>query len=579
MCVFDPESGAHLKKLLGSTALGLPFSILRWRLSSIRLMHEAKWMPHSVPASNLLGTHPVPLSLLGLSFAALAGCLLWTAWKLRVTLRANVRMGHILESTSEGIFKLRFDWTISYVNRQALRTLPEIGLERNYWDCYPGARGTLVEENLRRTMIERIGTQWENFWEPHGQWFSVHCFPIPGGMSVFFTQITAQKRLEQELQEELLLRAQGEQAECDAKEQLNHILDSTSEGIQKLDRDWMVVYANRRAHEISPEMRIGSCFWTLYPALLGTAAEIGLHQAMDDRVEARYEVHYPPYAMWFSVSAFPTPLGISVFYRDITAEKSLEEQLVYERRLREKRIEALSNMAGGLAHEISNPLAIIYGTASDLQRLAQTEATLPADDVLEASSTIVTTSDRAIRILRGLRGFAREAGSDPMEYASLAEIVEQAIQMQELRFARLGIDLRASVATGLPLILCRETQIGQIVTNLLNNAYDAIVEQDCIQRWVLLEVRCSGERLQLDVTDSGLGIDEQIRERLMEPFFTTKTRGVGMGIGLSLSQAIAHEHGGTLELCRDTANTCFRLTLIAQPLTVEVHAESRREGS
>lgn len=474
---------------------------------------------------------------------------------------AYQRMNHIMDSTSEGIFKLRTDWTILYANRQALETLSEIGLEKNYWDCFPEARGTIIEKNLHRSMYDRVDTEWENLWEPHGDWYAVHCFPSEGGVSVFFSKITARKRLEQELKAELQLREQREKAEHDAKEQLNHILDSSSEGVLKLDAQWTVLYANRKAKEISPELVVGVNFWVCYPQLRGTAAELGLHVAMDERREAHYEVYYAPYDEWFSVSAFPTPLGISVFYRKITVEKKLGEQLALERELREKRIEALSNMAGGLAHEISNPLAIVYGTANDLNRLAQTEPLLPAHEVLQASATIIKTSDRAIRILRGLRGFAREAGNDPMEYSSVYEIMEEAVQLQEARFERHGIDLRAVLPPDLPLLLCRQTQIGQILTNLVNNSYDAIVEQKCTERWVLLEVRANGEFLEFDVTDSGNGIDQEARKHLMEPFYTTKTRGLGMGVGLSLSRAIANEHGGTLELCTDTDHTRFRLSV------------------
>jgi signal transduction histidine kinase len=139
--------------------------------------------------------------------------------------------------------------------------------------------------------------------------------------------------------------------------------------------------------------------------------------------------------------------------------------------------------------------------------------------------------------------------------------MEEAVQLQEARFERHGIDLRAVLPPDLPLLLCRQTQIGQILTNLVNNSYDAIVEQKCTERWVLLEVRANGEFLEFDVTDSGNGIDQEARKHLMEPFYTTKTRGLGMGVGLSLSRAIANEHGGTLELCTDTDHTRFRLSV------------------
>jgi signal transduction histidine kinase len=111
-------------------------------------------------------------------------------------------------------------------------------------------------------------------------------------------------------------------------------------------------------------------------------------------------------------------------------------------RRREKRIEALSHTAGGLAHEISNLLAIIHGRANDLRSLAAGGVPLSAIDVLKACDSIVQTSDRAMKILRGLRGFAREASQDPMQSESLNEIAEQCIEIQHSRFDRHDIDLR-----------------------------------------------------------------------------------------------------------------------------------------
>jgi signal transduction histidine kinase/PAS domain-containing protein len=578
--------GAHLNKLSARPAQSLLATAMPQRVGVLASLHVAP--------PGILRTDAVAGALIALAGACLVARLLWRNSKLQASLSSTrrdrdrirtqlialetvaiereigaalvqegyTRMNRILDSTSEGIFKLSFDWTVVYTNRPALRD-DILQLGNSYWDCYPAARGTIIEECFTRTMQDRIATEFENFWAPNGEWYSVHCYPIEGGMSVFFTPVTARKLLEQELKRENTLRKEREDAAALANERLSHILDSTSEGVMKLDPQWNILYENLRARDISPGPRAGLKFWDCYPGVQGTEVEAHLRSCMEDRKEVQYETVHGPKDERFSVRAFPTPRGMSLFYRAITAERKLEDQLDRERALREKRIEALSNMAGGLAHEISNLLAIIYATANDLQSLAETEAVLASSDVIDASATIVKTSDRAIRILRGLRGFAREAGNDPMEYASAAEIVEQAVQMQEARFARHDIELRVEVPADTPPILCRGIQIGQIVTNLLNNAYDALVERNCVARWVLVSVRSAGERLELEVVDSGMGVAEGDRTHLMEAFFTTKTRGAGMGIGLSLSRAIAEEHGGTLEFCPDAANTCFRLTLPA----------------
>ena len=111
-------------------------------------------------------------------------------------------------------------------------------------------------------------------------------------------------------------------------------------------------------------------------------------------------------------------------------------------------------------------------------------------------------------------------------------------------------------------LMCRETQIGQIITNLLNNSFDAIEQSQSTERWVRLTAEQRETKLVIRVIDSGPGIEEKFRAHLMDPFFTTKKLGLGMGVGLSLSRAIAQDHGGTLALCPDDmVNTCFELIL------------------
>ena len=137
------------------------------------------------------------------------------------------------------------------------------------------------------------------------------------------------------------------------------------------------------------------------------------------------------------------------------------------------------------------------------------------------------------------------------------------------------MELRVTLEAELPLLLCREVQIGQIVTNLLNNAFDAIEQGGCVLRWVELSTRQVGGDLVLEVTDSGPGIADQFKAHLMEPFFTTKKASKGMGVGLSLSRAIAQDHRGSLALVAGTEHTCFRLTV---PLGSDIAFEAGQAG-
>ncbi len=364
---------------------------------------------------------------------------------------------------------------------------------------------------------------------------------------------------------DLTERRRTEQELSAAYEQVNSVLDCTSDGVVKIDRDWNLVYGNRVATESLPDFHIGRSYWSCFPGVRGSLLESSLLKAMHDRTEATYEVYYAPYQRWYRGHLYPSGDGLSIFFADVTATKVMEEDLKRARFLKDKHVEALSHMAAGLAHEINNPLAIIHASAGDLMQAARQRESLPRDEVVKACERIVKTSDRAIRILRGLRGFGRDADNDPMQTTSAYEMVEQCLELQGLRFERHEIDLHIELQDGLPYVECREAQICQIVTNLLNNAFDAIVDGADEERWVSLEATRAGPWLHLDVTNSGPEIPEDVKAHLMEPFFTTKEPGQGMGIGLSLSKAIALEHKGSLTLETGTKHTCFRLTLPVAP--------------
>jgi signal transduction histidine kinase len=357
----------------------------------------------------------------------------------------------------------------------------------------------------------------------------------------------------------------GAASSMENERRLHSVLESTSDQVVTIGHDWTMLYANQRAMAGIPDFRIGKNYWASFPAVIGTAAERALRAAMAERTEQTYEIFFTPYGRWFRAKAFPVTEGITVFFSDVTEEKHSEEQMAVEQLLREKRIEALTQMAAGLAHEISNPLAIIHGLASDLVQGASAPTPVDPTKVRVASEGILKTANRASNILRGLRGFAREAAQDPMEPASVYEIVDQCVELQRPRLERHDVDLSVRIEAGIPDLLCREVQIGQILTNLLDNAFDAITQAEIPSgvsgRWIALSVTSAPTEICIDVTDSGPGIEDHFKAHLMEPFFTTKELGLGMGVGLSLSRAIAQDHHGTLTLLKDTERTTFRLTL------------------
>jgi PAS domain S-box-containing protein len=246
--------------------------------------------------------------------------------------------------------------------------------------------------------------------------------------------------------------------------------------------------------------------------------------------------------------------------RDITELRQAERRnLEMSHRLATSaKFAALGEMAGGIAHEINTPLAIIQGLADELLDLAES-GELDLDATIRVNQKISSTVARVARIISGLRAFARDGARDAPCAVPLRTLVGDTLGLCGENLRVRGIALRVEGGDSADVIVsCRSTQIVQILLNLLNNARDAVA--DVASPSITLQMDSDATHAELRVVDSGTGIPAALRERIMEPFFTTKPVGRGTGIGLSIARSLAEDNGGTLTLA-DGPPTCFVLRL------------------
>ena len=244
---------------------------------------------------------------------------------------------------------------------------------------------------------------------------------------------------------------------------------------------------------------------------------------------------------------------------DITELKKHElEKRNLELQLAESaRLSALGEMAGGVAHEINNPLAIIRGKSSLLIERIKSSNIQPAD-VITQLERIELTVDRIAKILKGLRTYSRSADNDPFEKIDVKSVVEDTVVLCREKFRLAQVEL--SVVGNLPLLAeCRATEISQITMNLLSNSFDAV--SDLSSKWVVITLNEDSDSITVTITDSGLGIDVAVSRKMMNPFFTTKDVGKGTGLGLSISRSIAESHGGSLQYDGSRSNTTLILKI------------------
>ncbi|MCM2281429.1 MAG: CHASE domain-containing protein [Bdellovibrionaceae bacterium] len=216
----------------------------------------------------------------------------------------------------------------------------------------------------------------------------------------------------------------------------------------------------------------------------------------------------------------------------------------------------LGEVSGGIAHEINNPLSIIVGRVEQIRKAIK--GPIDTRAVEAYSDEIEKTSFRIAKIIKGLRAFSREASQDPMVDVDIAEILGDTLAICSERFRVHNITLRADIKST-AFIHCRPTQLSQVFLNLLNNAFDAVVNSE--KPWVEIASHVGTHFVEISVMDSGHGIAREVADKIMQPFFTTKEVGKGTGLGLSISKSLLEDHGGTVTLDHVSVNTRFVIRL------------------
>lgn len=255
-----------------------------------------------------------------------------------------------------------------------------------------------------------------------------------------------------------------------------------------------------------------------------------------------------------------TSVVSAILEREMAALRRLdlaEMQEIQAKAAYASKMASLGEMAGGLAHEINNPLTIIRGS-TELVRLGVKKSVRGAlDPELEAQlCKIESTTDRIALIVKGLRNFARESTAEMLQTMKLGVVIEDTISFCGERFQAHGVQLAIDWDSFQHVLPCRPIQLSQVLVNLLNNAFDAVMAKGGGQ------VRVSAQEMRLAivpetnpepvvvirVSDNGIGVPADLREKIMQPFFTTKEIGTGTGLGLSISRGLMQAAGGTLRL-------------------------------
>jgi signal transduction histidine kinase len=243
---------------------------------------------------------------------------------------------------------------------------------------------------------------------------------------------------------------------------------------------------------------------------------------------------------------------------------SMQEQLVLSDRLA-----SVGTLAAGVAHEINNPLAAVTANLDYISgELARDPSELAPDGMQEFIEALEPAlvdareaANRIRQIVKDLLGFSRSDADQvgPVDVRRVLEFAARMVAAQirsRARFVQNVIDL--------PPVLGNEGRLGQVFLNLLINATQAIPEGMNDRNEIRVSARLDGQRVVVEVSDSGQGIPREIVHRIFDPFFTTKPIGVGTGLGLAICHRIVQSLGGEISVESEVdKGTTFRVSLPA----------------
>jgi two-component system NtrC family sensor kinase len=233
----------------------------------------------------------------------------------------------------------------------------------------------------------------------------------------------------------------------------------------------------------------------------------------------------------------------------------LQKQLMHADRLA-----TIGQLAAGVAHELNEPLSSILGFA----QLAQKNPRLP-EETMHDIRRIVTASLHAREVIKKLLLFARQTPTFK-GHANLNNIVSEALGLFEHRFENEGIKLVCTFCPQMPEMTADAGQLTQVLVNLVVNAIQAMPEGGKLN--VLTDVQ--DQYVVCIVEDTGVGMTEEVLERLFVPFFTTKEINQGTGLGLPVVHGIVKSHGGTIEVkSKPGKGTKFTIRLPIEPGTFQ----------
>ena len=254
--------------------------------------------------------------------------------------------------------------------------------------------------------------------------------------------------------------------------------------------------------------------------------------------------------------------SIATFRRMRLLQREVESRAVIENQQAQlansSRLSALGDMAGGMAHEINTPLTSILLRAEILLGLIA-KKTIDPNSFATALQVISTNALKIANIISSLRYFAKDGSADEVCTVSAEKLMRDCLFLCESKLTSLGIEIIFEAPAEVFNVKVRPVQLSQSLMHILSNAQHAV--KDTVYPKIWINIYRTKLETCIAITDNGHGISEEFKDKIFQPFMTTRPVGSGMGLGLSAARGIVETVGGGLTLEESNVGTRFLISL------------------
>lgn len=501
------------------------------------------------------------------------------AEKLR---ESEERASNIVESIADGFMTLDRDWHITYLNPRGHEVLQapvqaeSSLLGRVLWDAFPGAVGTVFEENYRRALQEQVTVTFEAHYPPLGIWVDVRAYPARHGLSIYFLDITERKQVEQRLR--------------DSEQHFRLLADTLPQMVWVTRPDGYHEYYNRRWYEFTG-MAEGSTDGDRWAGLVHAEdrerATAHWQQCLASgktyEIEYRLRHHSGEYR-WTLGRAMPVRNSHGMIERwfgtctEIHAMKMLteeREQLLESERAARTQAERAGRLKDDflatLSHELRTPLGAILGWTYVLS-----SGKTGTEDLRRGLEVIERNARAQAQLIDDLLDMSRViSGKLRLEVQALDPVSFVEAAIETVMPAALAKDIRIDTALspGGSRISGDADRLQQVVWNLLSNA----IKFTPAGGHVHVRLSHTDGHVRIDVQDSGRGIEAEFLPHVFDRFRqadSSRSRSYGgLGLGLSIVKQLVELHGGTVSVASQGLNmgTTFSVNLPEQTTVKAAH--------